>query len=306
MENIIAEELVRLTGKQPAEFFATLKGEDSEWKSEDEIRKAVKELYDGKLQTVVKDQSGRAVRERMKGVQDYIRESYGVESDGKLEDHLAKLVEKVKSDAPEKVVEKFKELDEAGLRKHPKFEELLKAEVTGRVSAAEQERDEAKKALNDYITAEETKKLDTALNVYANKALAGIKAKLSEDENVSARQVKMFVSYLKGAYNFRLADDGTPYPVNEKGDPLQNSSYQDISFVDVVKAENTFELHQFDPNKQGAEAQTRQPEGRNRQPRPVGKFKDENDYFTQLKSAKTPQEKAELSAAYKAQFYPEG
>lgn len=305
MENIILEELVRLIGKQqPAEFLATLKSENGEWKPEAEIKKTVAETYSGRLKEVVDEQKGRAVRERMTQAEKYLREKYGIESGDTLEDRIAKLVEVTEAKGgKEKIVEKTVELDEAGVKKHPAFQKLLKDEVVERLSSAEKERDEWKTKYAAYIEQQERERLESALKLEAINVLTAIRAALDKDEAKREKQINMFVAGLRSQFKFKLDENGKPYPVNANGEPLENGSFARITYSDLVKQENVYGVHQYDPEKNSPSPTSQQP-GANQQQRILngtGAWTSAQ-YMDRLKEAKTEQEKQAIRDTYKKQM----
>lgn len=302
MENIIAEEVVRLLGQQPAEFLGTLKTENGDWKPEDEIKSAVNNLYSNRLKQVVDEQKGRAVRERMTTAEKFIKEKWGIESGESLEDRIAKLAETIEAKGgKEKIVEKKIELDEEGVKKHPAFEKLLKTEVVQRLSAVEKERDEWREKHTNYVQQQEERRLYSAVNGETATVLETIKAALDKDPSTRKKQVNMFVAGLRSQYRFKLDDNGKPYPVNEKGEPMEDDSFSRITFADLVKKENIFGVHQYDPDK-NSPSPSSQPSGT-----PPAKYtgavpKDNASFMAALRKEPDPAKKEALKVAYKQQI----
>lgn len=243
------EEVVGLITKQPADFIANLKSDDGEWKSKDEIWAAIRKADKDRLDTIAKGESGKAVRLRMKKAQDFIKENFGVESDAnEIEDHLKALVEKLGQPGKEKIVEKLVDLDENTALNHPVVKNLLKSEVAKSTAELNRQIEEKEKRYREFVEAETQKRLDNALLEGAAKVLTSIKAAVSKDDAIRKKQIKGFVAALKSSHKFKLDDSGNPVPVDANGDPL-SENYIDVSFADLVKKENYFEVHAFDPEK---------------------------------------------------------
>jgi hypothetical protein len=252
------EEVVGLISKQPAEFLGTLKTEDGEWKPKDEILAAIKKEDKARLDNVVKGEAGKAVRLRLKQAQNYIRENYGIESDApEIEDHLKTLVESIKATSgKEKIVEKTVELTEETALQNHIVKNLLKSEVTKTTLELQRQLEDEKKKFQSYIEEDGKKKLDASLYEEALKVLTATKAALSKDETQRQKQIKRFVAGLKTDFNFKLDENGKPYPVDKEGEPLQEG-YVEVSFADLIKKENIWDNHNFNPelNSPGANSQ---------------------------------------------------
>lgn len=256
------EEVVGLISKQPAaEFVATLKGDNGEWKTKEEILVELKRADKERLDSIAKGESGKAVRLRMKQAQKFLREQYGVESDtDELEDHIKLLVDKVGKPGQERIVEKLIELDEQKALEHPIVKNLLKTEVQKSTADLNKALEDERGKLRVYIETQEAARLDAVLIQDAEKYLVANKAALDKDPEIRAKQVKRFVAGLKTDYKFKL-ENGKPVPVDANGDPLA-IDYKDISYADLVKQENIFGFHQYDPDKGSAGASSQQPQNR--------------------------------------------
>lgn len=301
MEKVILEALAHLF-KQPAtEFVATLKGDNGEWKSEEEIKASLNNAYSERLKQVVDEQKGRAVRERMSGAEKFIRDKYGVESGDTLEDRIAKLVEEIESKGgKERIVEKTVELDEDGVKKHPAFQKLLKAEVVERLTTAEKARDEWENKYKTYVQKQEQERLVHAINAKASAALDGIKAALDSDPDKRQKQINMFVAGLRGQYNFKLDEKGDPYPVNDNGEPIEDASFARVTFADLVKRENIFGVHAHDPNK-GSSSPSSQPASGKQTVRYQGAIPKSLPELTEaLRKESDPSKREALKEAFKA------
>lgn len=261
MEPISLEEVVSLISEQPAsEFVETLKNDNGEWKAKEEIKTALNEAYSNRLKKVVEEQKGRAVRERMTQAERFLKEKYGVESGDTLETRIEKLVESVQAKGgKEKIVEKTVELTEENALKNPVVEKLLKREVQERLAQAEKEANEWKAKYQEFISKTERERLDGAIQTEAANVLNGIKAALDKDPERRDKQIKMFLAGLKAVHKFKVDENGKPYPVNANGEPLEDEkTFSRITFADLVKRENIFGVHDFDPDKgsPGATSQT--------------------------------------------------
>lgn len=291
------EEVVGLFSKQPAELVASLKGDDGEWKSKDEILGTLRKVDKDRLDTVAKGESGKAVRLRMKKAQDFIKQEYGIESDAnEIEDHLKLLVEKLGQPGKETIVEKLVELDEATALTNPIVQKILKSEVPKHTSELQRQLDEEKKRFKDYVDEDQRRKLDGVLYQEALKVLVSSKAALDKDEATKEKQVKRFMAGLKSEIKFKLDDNGKPYPVDANGEPL-SENYQEVSFADLIKRENIFGVHNYDPDKDsaGATTQTRQQQRPNVQvPTTLEAYKEA------LNSEKDPAKKRAIMEAYVA------
>lgn len=256
------EEVVGLISKQPAsEFVASLKGDNGEWKPKDEILAELKKADKERLDTIAKGESGKAVRLRMKQAQKFLREQYGIESDtDELEDHIKLLVEKVGKPGQEKIVEKLVELNEETALSHPVVKALLKGEVQKSTAELNKLLEDERGKLKTYIETQEAAKLDAVLIQDAEKYLVANKAALDKDPEIRAKQVKRFVAGLKTDYKFKL-ENGKPIPIDANGDPLA-IDYKDISYADLVKQENIFGVHNYDPDKASAGASSQPPQNR--------------------------------------------
>jgi len=296
--NLELEEVVGLISKQPAELIASLKGDDGEWKTKDEIFKELRRADKERLDAVVKGENGKAVRLRMKKAQDFIREQYGVESDSpELEDHLKTLVEKMGKPGQERVVEKLIDLDETRALEHPVVKALLKSEVQKTTAELNRQLEEKEKKHREYVEAEEQKRLDTILIQEAERTLAANKAALDKDPEVRAKQVKRFVAGLKTDYRFKMGENGRPIPVDSHGEQLAQD-YKDVTFADLVKQENIFGVHTYDPDKGSAGAQSQAPARQQRFDVPVPKSMEE--YQAALTAERDPAKRIAIKDAYKA------
>lgn len=292
------EEVVGLISKQPAEFVASLKDDNGEWKPKDEVLTAIRKADKERLDTIAKGESGKAVRLRMKKAQDFIREQWGVESDApELEDHLKMLVEKLGKPGQEKVIEKLIDLDEHKALEHPVVKNLLKSEVQKSTSELQRILEEERNKFKSYVEEDQRKKLDASLVKYADQILATNKAALDKDPKTRDKQVKMFVAGLKTVYRFKLGEDGAPIPVDANGEPL-SIDYKDVSFADLVKSENIFGVHNYDPEKGSPGAQSQQPPRQQRFDVQVPKSLEE--LTTALQAERDPQKRRAITDAFKA------
>lgn len=123
---------------------------------------------------------------------------------------------------------------------------------------------------------------------------------LSEDPETQERQISGFAAILKSNYRFKLPEDTNepPVPVNEKGDPLEDASFNRRTFSEIAQRENIFGVHQFDPKKKSPEATKT-----NQRPTvtQVGEIKGDADYMARMRKAKTREEKEAIRDAYKSQ-----
>lgn len=256
------EEVIGLFPKQSAtELAVSLKDENGEWKSKDEILTALKNEQKKTLDTVAKGESGKAVRLRMKQAQNYIKENWGIESDAnEIEDHLKLLVETVQGKAgKEKIVEKVVDLNEETALQNPIVKKLITAEVGKATSDYQRKYEEKEREFKSYIEQDKLRKLNSKLISEATRVLKANKAALDKDEAIQARQIKRFVAGLQSEIKFKLDENDNPIPVDENGDPLQEG-YVEISFADLIKRENIFGVHNYDPDKDSAGAVTRTPQ----------------------------------------------
>lgn len=298
-EPISMEEVVSLIFKQPAEFLATLKSEDGEWKPKDEVVAAIKKADKIRLDTIAKGESGKAVRQRLTQVQKFIRENYGVESDtDEVEDHLKLLVEKIGGQAgKEKVVEKLIDLTEDSALNHPIVQKLLKSEVPKHTSELQRLLDDEKKKFREYLENDNRKKLDNALIEEAGRVLNSTKAALDKDDTIRQKQIKRFVAGLRADFNFKLDENGKPFPVDEHGEPLQEG-YVEIPFSDLVKRENIFGVHNYDPDKSSPGATSQPPGSTQRLNVPIPA--DLNAFNEAIKAEKDPIRRKAILDAFKA------
>ena len=296
--NLELEEVVGLISKQPAELIASLKGDDGEWKTKDEIFKELRRADKERLDAVVKGENGKAVRLRMKKAQDFIREQYGVESDSpELEDHLKTLVEKMGKPGQERVVEKIVELDETRALEHPVVKALVKSEVQKTTAELNRQLEEKDKRHREYVEAEDNKRLDVILVQEAERILVANKAALDKDPEKRARQIKLFVAGLKAENRLKLGENGKPIPIDSNGDPL-SVAYKDVSYADLVKNANIFGVHTYDPDKGSAGAQSQATARQQRFDVPVPKSMEE--YQAALTAERDPAKRIAIKDAYKA------
>lgn len=299
-EKDILEEVVSLISEQPTEFLNTLKVENGEWKSKEEIKKAAHDAYSERLKKVVDQQKGRAVRERMSETEKFLKENWGVESGESLEARIKTLVETIEAKGgKEKIVEKHVELTDESAKSNPIVQKLLKAEVQSRLLEAEKERDDWKKKYSEYIESEQRSKLDTSLFSEASNVFGAIKAALHKDPEKRERQVKTFVLGLKSQYSFKLDANGKPYPVNGAGEPLEDpKTFATISLAELIKRENIFDVNNFDPDKDSPSPSNQQP-GNNRQVAPPT---DTASFMKQLQAEKDPDKRRQIMEAYEAKL----
>ncbi len=292
------EEVVGLISKQPAELIATLKSDDGEWKTKEEVLAAIRKADKDRLDAITKGESGKAVRLRMKKAQDFIREQYGIESDAaELEDHLKLLVDKMGKPGETKTVEKIVDLDEEKALQHPVVKNLLKTEVSKTTAQLQKQLEDKDKEFKAYVEEDKRKKLDAVLMVEAEKILVSSKAALDKDPATKEKQIRRFVSGLKADFRFKLDDSGKPVPVDANGEILQEG-YNDVTYADLVKKENIFGVHQYDPDKGSAGASSQQQSKPQRYDGQVPK--SDTEYVAALQAEKDPQKRAALRDAYKA------
>ena len=296
--NLELEEVVGLISKQPAELIASLKGDDGEWKTKDEIFKELRRADKERLDAVVKGENGKAVRLRMKKAQDFIREQYGVESDSpELEDHLKTLVEKMGKPGQERVVEKLIDLDETRALEHPVVKALLKSEVQKTTAELNRQLEEKDKRHREYVEAEDNKRLDVILVQEAERILVANKAALDKDPEKRARQIKLFVAGLKAENRLKLGENGKPIPIDGNGDPL-SVDYKDVSYADLVKNANIFGVHTYDPDRGSAGAQSQAPARQQRFDVQVPKSMEE--FTAAIAAEKDANKRIAIKEAYKA------
>lgn len=292
------EEVVGLISKQPAELIPSLKGENDEWKSKEEILAELRKADKTRLDAIAKGESGKAVRLRMKKAQDFIRTNYGIESDAdEVEDFIKLLVEKSGQPGKEKIVEKLVDLDEQKALEHPIVKALLKSEVHKATADFQKQLEDERGKMRAFIEEEGRKKLDAILFKEAEKALLASKAALDKDPSTREKQVRRFVAGLKTDYRFKLDENERPVPIDSTGEQL-SVNYQDVSFADLVKQENIFGVHHYDPDK-GSPGASSQPHAK--QPKYEGQVPKTLEEFTAALAKETdPAKRLALREAYKA------
>ena len=278
-----------LISEQPAtEFVASLKNDNGEWKAKEEIKEALNNAYSSRLKKVVEEQKGRAVRERMTQTERFLKEKYNVESGDTLEARIEKLVADIEakggSGGKEKIIEKMVDLTEETAMKNPVVQNLLKREVQERLASKEKEAEEWKNKYQEFITRTERERLDGAIQSEAANVLVGIKAALDKDPERREKQLRMFLAGLKAVHKFKVDESGKPYPVNANGEPLEDDkTFSRVTFADLIKRENIFGVHDFDPDK-GSPGATSQSANNSSNSRTVQVPVDASDFYKALRA----------------------
>jgi hypothetical protein len=105
------------------------------------------------------------------------------------------------------------------------------------------------------------------------------------------------VAGLKTDYRFKMGENGRPIPVDSHGEQLAQD-YKDVTFADLVKQENIFGVHTYDPEKGSAGAQSQPPARQQRFDVPVPKSMEE--YQAALTAERDPARRIAIKEAYKA------
>jgi hypothetical protein len=282
------------TTKSPQEFIATLKDDTGEFKPE--AADLVKKHLSDHLKKVVEEQSGRAVKSRMTQIEKPLKsvaEKFHIQWDGELEANLTKIVEKFDEQPVKEVfVPKVEDITEEMIAKHPNFTKAVNAKVVNTEKEWSEKYANLNKEFVTYKATNETKEVKKTVRQRAEEVLLANRAKLMEDATKRKLQLDVFVSGLSSNVNFKLDDNGEPYPVDGTGEQLMDG-YVPMTFQDFVLKNSIFEQHAVNPNYNGAGAQTQQVGNKNVQtPKSMAEL-------TQLtKNAKSDAEKEAYIKAY--------
>jgi hypothetical protein len=290
------------TTNNPTEFLATLKGENGEWKPE--AAGLIKNHLTQHLEKTVTEQKGRAVRERMLNAEKSIKpfaEKYGIQWGAILEENLESLLKAADEKAgKETVITKDVEITDDLIAKHPYFKTLVSKEIAHAIDKTEKEKQAILAEYTGFKTRLETEKVNAAVRQSVEEELVKIKADLSKDPARRKNQIDTFVTSLMATTPCKLDENGRPYPVDGNGDPL-SENYLPVTFQELVAKRNPYEVHAYDPNKDGAGARTQAP-GLGQPRIAPGQFTSNADFQAKLRAEKDPGKKALLTEAYVQQI----
>lgn len=303
MEHIL-KGLASLASKEPSEYLGTLKSEDGEFLPEDQLVAKLKEdiskHYLSKIEAAKaqnEDQRKRGVRERGEEVESFIKKQYGIDTTGRVEDQIGALVEKIRSEV--QPIETPAELTRETALEHPVVKELfdskLKEALIAKTSQIDKEKEELQKQLEDYIATQEREKIQNAVKLEALTAFKDMRIRLEDDNKQTEPRTKALLRLLM-LNDFKLDENGKPYPVNKEGKQLENEMMHDVSFTDLIKSINTYGYHEQDPNKGSASPSTKTG-------MPAGtkiRFEDSNDFIKRFNAARG-EDKKKLKEAWAAQ-----
>ncbi len=281
--NAVMEVMGSLYKKDPTELLATLKSENGEWS--DDAADKLKEAISGKYQEVVDNQSKRFVRQRMEKVEKHLN-SYGNFEGETLEEKLDAFHKSLQKDPQtvEKIVEKEVELTPEALVKHPLFIEQVKTRVAGAEKAAEDAKDKYNQQLADI----QKKQIRAKLKATVMEVFDAKKVVLPEDEEARKKRINFFLDNRSfEADRFAIDEEGNLFPVNDKGERLQDGQFNNIGISDYIMDRNPYGIHNQDPNKTTLHTQTKKGDPINVDPNNkyaalVAKFSDYDameDYF---------------------------
>jgi len=270
------EFLAGLLGKTAPEVSTALTVEDDQLKSQADIETFLKTEFTGKLQAAKSagktEGKGWGERETRESQRTELAQILGVEVGevpAMIQAYKSKILDGVKSN--ELTKEKIEESD------------FFK-------TAIETERNKYQ-ALNDsfdkFKTEQRTKDVRKALRASTLAILKKKGFKLPEDETLLDDRIELLMSHMEGKAKFKLDEDGSPIPMNEKGERLQDEYFNDIALTDFVtkQAPVMFDVQHDDGRK--SPANKTQPPGGGGGDDDKYSFpsvKNESEYFSHLSS----------------------
>lgn len=220
---ISLEVLASVLGTQPGALSDALKADDENWKSQSEVDNHVKSLINDKLKSVRKDGHdeghGRGTRESLSSVEKNIREKYNLQGD-RIEDLFDEVIQKTKEKSGESTI------DDDAIKQSDVFQSMVK-KLNSKIEAKDEELNQIKESVR-------TKDLEQSLQSLAQSVLRSDKNKfvLPEDEDILTTQEKLYLSQLK-QIKWKKTDDGL-VPLNEKGEVMQDDSFNNVSAADLA------------------------------------------------------------------------
>lgn len=311
MDNIKLEEVVGLFSNTPAEFIATLKGEDGEFKPN--AMDLLKEGHKSFMKKTVEGKEGKAVRLRMTSLEKKISpllQKYEVQKSDTLEETLNTLVEKIGSKAAPEGGGGKKELTEDEIKALPVFKNALQAGVKAGIEKSSGELNTKystlEKQYKGLLSEREAEKIAAISFKETERAL--IKAKVAlpdkkKDPDAYNAKIQSVATLVKANHQTK-AVDGKLILVGPDGEQLEDGeTYQPIHYADIAAKTGTslFGVDNYDPGKGGAGAQNKTPNGNQTAKKWTGKVPSSDaEYMDAMLNTKTAEERASLEAAYTA------
>lgn len=236
----LLEFLAVVLGTQPGAIQQALIAEDGNLKPEPEIKSFLSPLIQRKLDDAKRDGKeegkGWGTKESRKELENWIKETYSIEPTGDIKTQIQSLVtEQTKS---KKLSEDDVKNSEVFLTEIKKFQDEIK------------NRDQEIKNLQETNRRE---KITAVLSQNAKRVLEENNFLIPEEKEVASNLQKLFIQSLwKEDIDFRVNDDGTIVPTNEKGDPLKDNLHNPIGFDEYSKGV----AKMFFPVREGSGKQT--------------------------------------------------